>query len=212
MTINLCNQVTDDSAFVNNIDDLLRLMFKDFDNIGEILREVLDPEVSNRFIIFQRGDQKYYIKKSSLLWMLTLVQHKVPKDRVLRFVSTSNKQNVQENLQSGDFVVMKIDDDEKICFVQGFVRKPANKTKKSKQRNSRNSRNMNQNELSSIQLKYGLENIAGNKFLISCQIYQVEDGFLEPCDVQATLIESRNYKRHIYVQRNILTNKITVLS
>lgn len=126
----LMNQVTDGTTFVNNIDDLLRFLFKDFDNTEEILMEVLDPNVPNRFIIFKRGEQRYYIKNSTILWMLTLVQHKVPKDRVLRFVSTSNKQIVQENLQSGDFVLMEIDNDEKICLVQGFVQKSAKKAKK----------------------------------------------------------------------------------
>jgi hypothetical protein len=35
--------------------------------------------------------------------------------------------------------------------------------------------------------------------------------FLEPGHVQATLIESRHYKNHIYVKRDILTNKISML-
>ena len=51
---------------------------------------------------------------------------------------------------------------------------------------------MNLNELTSIQLKYGLENILISKFLINCQIYQAEAGFLEPCHVQATLGDYKN--------------------
>jgi hypothetical protein len=206
----LLDQVSDDATFINNISDMLDLMCEDFEFSEEILKEIIDPDTPDRFLVFQRGDKKYYIKKSTILWMLTLKQHKVPNDRIHRFISTSSKRNVQQNLQSGDFVMMQIEREEKICFVQGFVRKSAIRSKKQQQKNNTSSVN-NVLNLSSIQLKYGLENVLNNNFLISCQIYQVVDGFLEPGHVQATLIESRHYKNHIYVKRDILTNKISML-
>jgi len=44
----LLDQVSDDTTFINNIDDILRMMFKDFDNTEEILKEMMDNDTQSR--------------------------------------------------------------------------------------------------------------------------------------------------------------------
>jgi hypothetical protein len=93
-----------------------------------------------------------------------------------------------------------INNQEEICFVQGFVRKNSKKQNKLNKRKKKDGSDVAATyKLSSIQLKNGSESISNNKFLVSCQKYQVVNGYLEPSKVQVTLVELSQYKRHVYV-------------
>lgn len=80
-----------------------------------------DENSPRGFIKFIRDDVPYFVRKSSLLWMMTTNKEKVSSDRLYRFISTKKSHSFEEqSIQLGDFIIMSVNGEETICQVIGF--------------------------------------------------------------------------------------------
>lgn len=109
-----------DQSFLANLDYLLN------DENGASqgqLQEVVDQESMNSrpkgFVTFIRGDSRFFIKKASLTWMLSVGSKRVSTDRIYRFIS-DKKTPDGSNLQIGDFVVVNFENLDQLVQIISF--------------------------------------------------------------------------------------------
>lgn len=113
-------EIARDQSFIANLDYLLQ---GDYGKSSEKLREIQDNEGQHPsprgFVVFLRGDTRFYIKKASLVWMLSTSSKRISTDRIYRFISEKKTPN-GSNLQLGDFVITNFEKEPQLVQILAF--------------------------------------------------------------------------------------------
>lgn len=115
------DNVAQDRAFLDNLDDLWQIK-NGIEESDTGMIEVVDDDTPRGFVTFIRDRIRYYVRKSTLLWMMITDQKKLTTDRLRRFIDDNNKSDKgdEQRIQLGDFIVMDVKGREMICQALGF--------------------------------------------------------------------------------------------
>lgn len=114
------DDVLNNRAFVDNLEDFYQMTHEGVNESDTGMVETQDPDTPHGFVSFIRDNVLYYLRKSTLLWMITSKKDKVSNDRLRRFINENKKSSTEESIQLGDFIVMEVNGKEVICQVLGF--------------------------------------------------------------------------------------------
>lgn len=114
--IEVLQEVAADKAFLTNLDYLL-----DGNQSDQNLQPApQDVEAPAGFLAFRRVDSNYFIRKTSILYMLDKKTSRVSCDRLRRFID-EKKSDTTNRITCGEFVVMKNKDNLECLYqVMGF--------------------------------------------------------------------------------------------
>lgn len=112
-------EISRDQLFAENLDFLHQ---EESGLSRSVLQENEDPNhpTPAGFYSFKRDGTEFFVRKSSLLWMMDNKQKfKVSTDRARRFIT--NKEQLEDDyLTCGGFVLMKVGRHDELCQVIGF--------------------------------------------------------------------------------------------
>lgn len=152
------------------------------------------------FVKFVDGDKVFYLRKSTILWMLATATTKISTDRLHRFIENREDDVVNEgHIKIGDFIRVKWIDQICICSVLQF------KFKKSKYKFMKS--------YCPIQHRDGPD--GGQGVLMLVDFYQVQGdvggNFLEKSGNFHCYIDIETYVEHIKTVRDITTLKYKIV-
>ena len=150
------------------------------------LREDSDQSTPKGFVSLIRrselteNEQQYFIRKSTILWMLTDKDEKISVDRLHRFITQTSSSAIADDrsISCGEYIVMRVDDSEKICRVISF-------------------------KYSNSKYKFKSLSCPINKsdVMVLIQMFAQNESKLVAEDEYALLVELKYYVKHLNVKR-----------
>lgn len=188
----LFNQVARDQIFVNNLEYILELDNHGDHGDNEILQE--DHPTPRGFIAVIRNSTRYYVRKSSILWMLETKAKKISTDRLLRFIP-DKKVNNDDHIMCGDFVFMRSDTRgrDRLCQVLGFKFLSGNP------------------KFSSISCPISVKKENARGVSVLCNFFTVQNKVLTVAKTAPDYINIDNFKKHVILKRDLHTNDLFIV-
>lgn len=180
-----------DQSFVANLNYLL-----ENGSFQEQLQEVFGQDIENPtpkgFVAFDRGDNRFFIKKASLVWMLSIGTKRISTDRIYRFIS-DKKQPDGSNLLLGDFIFVNIDNVNKLAQIISF-------------------RFCSGKKFFGDQYSIQKHSVDTNEVEMLLNFFKIQNNLVH-WDGRAQLwVDSKKFKSHALLRRDLVTGNIVLLN
>lgn len=185
------SEIARDQAFMSNLDYI-------YNHDGNVNEEILEQEpgveAPRGFLALKRGDEGIYVRKPSVLWMLTKKSNKTPTDRLHRFELESRKQK-DEHVMCGDFIYMKSGEKkpDRLCQVLGFKFRTGNP----------------RFTAMSCPIKIDKEKARGVDVL--CNFFSINNKILTTKNGAPKYVDFAQFSRHATIKRDLNTNDLILL-
>lgn len=182
-----------DLNFMNNQDHVLAPA----DNVVlDKLKEIdsNDPyKAPDGFVAFERGGERYLMKKASLVWCLGKEGRWVTTDRTYRFHNSLKEFRPDEKIMLGDFIFMKFEGAERLVQAMGF-----------KFQNGKTFKG------DYFAFKENIKSDKANPVMVLCNFFNQAAGKITAVKCDPRYISVSSYKRHILLKRDLKTANLSM--
>lgn len=190
------SEISRDQIFLANLSYLLESRETDANCSLVPAEDNTNSNTPKGFIGLIRQGVRYLVRKSSLLWMLHSNSDKTSTDRLYRFVNNSKKQKA-DTIMCGDFVGMQTNVGEKLFQVLGFKYSTGKGTFKGIS--------------CPIKPPEDATKARGVEVLVNFLAFDELSKEITFPNRAQKYINIIHYKRHYQVQRNNVTNSLTIV-
>lgn len=185
-------EISRDQAFISNLSyvshDALR------GGPSQLQEDSDNTECPRGFVAFKINQEPVYLRKSSLLWMLTTKDSKVSSDRLHRFIDEKRVQG-NNHVMCGDFVMMESDGTgaDRLCQVLGFKFLTGN------------------SKFSAMSCPIEVDEEKARGVAVLCAFFQAENNVVTALKRVPKYVDMKKFKNHVTIKRDLDTDKITLL-
>lgn len=182
-------EISRDQAFMCN----LNYVTNDGRRDGALQEDLSNIECPRGFLAFKRNNEPLYLRKSSLLWMLTSKNSKVSADRLHRFINEKKVQG-DDHVMCGDFVMMESDDNgpDRLCQVLGFKFLTGNP------------------KFSAMSCPIKVEEEKARGVAVFCAFFRVTNDVVTAMRSAPKYIDMKKFKNHVTIGRDLHSDKISL--
>lgn len=183
------DDISRDQAFMCN----LSYTTNDGRQSGALQEDLSNNECPKGFLAFKRNNEPVYLRKSSLLWMLTSKNSKISADRLHRFIDEKKIQG-DDHVMCGDFVMMGSDDNapNRLCQVLGFKFLTGNP------------------KFSAMSCPIEVEEEKARGVAVFCAFFRVTNNVVTAMRTVPKYIDMKKFKNHVTITRDLHSDKITL--
>lgn len=192
-------EISRDQVFTENLDFLLlseNPEVRENSRLG--LRDVENPRNPSKdgFYSFERDGDEYFVRKSSLLWMMANKKKlKLTTDRSRRFIA-SKETNDEDYLYCGGFAIMSRDGADELYQIMGFKFNEGRET------------------FSGVSCPLKFPTTSEGKargISVLCNNFKVNENVVTSTGYPFKYININNFKNHVKLKRDLKTNQLCIV-